>query len=137
MSHGETLASVTDSGSVVDKTCRTAFLKLMSLLPQGVMEIRENGTHVATYGKPDDTLHAIIDIQHIKAYRQLLLGGSIAAGETYMDKLWTTPDLTSVIRIFARNLNFRPLRLMIYISTSVSGPLARAKEKNSASTMPA
>lgn len=106
MSHGETLASVTDSGSVVDKTCRTAFLKLMSLLPQGVMEIRENGTHVATYGKPDETLHASIDIQHIKAYRQLLLGGSIAAGETYMDKLWTTPDLTSVIRIFARNLNF-------------------------------
>ena len=106
MSHGETLASVTDSGSVVDKTCRTAFLKLMSLLPQGVMEIRENGTHVATYGKPDETLHALIDIQHIKAYRQLLLGGSIAAGETYMDKLWTTPDLTSVIRIFARNLNF-------------------------------
>ena len=106
MSHGETLASVTDSGSVVDKTCRTAFLKLMSLLPQGVMEIRENGTHVATYGKPNETLHALIDIQHIKAYRQLLLGGSIAAGETYMDKLWTTPDLTSVIRIFARNLNF-------------------------------
>ncbi|QPG06600.1 class I SAM-dependent methyltransferase [Salinimonas marina] len=106
MSHGETLASVTDSGSVVDKTCRTAFLKLMSLLPQGIMEIRENGVQVASYGKTDEDLHAIIDIQHIKAYRQLLLGGSIAAGETYMDKLWTTPDLTSVIRIFARNLNF-------------------------------
>ncbi|WP_218352702.1 SAM-dependent methyltransferase [Alteromonas lipotrueiana] len=106
MSHGETLASVISTGSVVDKSCRTAFLKLMSLLPQGAMEIRENGSRVATFGDPDDTLHAIIDIQDIKAYRQLLLGGSIAAGETYMACMWTTPDLTSVIRIFARNLSF-------------------------------
>ncbi|AXR07177.1 SAM-dependent methyltransferase [Salinimonas sediminis] len=106
MAHGETVASLAPTGSVIDKSCRTLFLKLMSLLPQGHMEIREQGNCVARYGNVDDSLKAVIDIQAITAYRQLLLGGSIAAGETYMDELWTTPDLTSVIQIFARNLGF-------------------------------
>src|SRR5690606_32538188 len=33
------------------------------------------------------------------------LGGSIASGELFIDKHWETPDLTSVIQIFARNLS--------------------------------
>ncbi|WP_026294587.1 SAM-dependent methyltransferase [Salinimonas chungwhensis] len=106
MSHGESAATILPAGSLVDRMSRTAFLKVMSVLPEGHMKIAEQGHTIAKFGNPDDPLQATIDIQSISAYRQLLFGGSIAAGETYMDGLWETPDLTSVIRIFARNLAF-------------------------------
>ena len=106
MSHGETVVSLTPTGSAIDRSCRTMFLNVMRILPEGYMEIRERGETIAVFGDKQDPLKAVIDIQHIQAYRRLLLGGSIAAGETYMDDLWRSPDLTSVIRIFARNLPF-------------------------------
>ena len=37
-------------------------------------------------------------------YRRLVIGGSIGAAELYIDMSWETDDLTSVIRVFARNL---------------------------------
>ena len=106
MSHGESAVTMLQAGSLIDRASRTAFLKVMSALPQGHMKIAEQGHTIARFGDPEDTLKATIDIQSIEAYRHLLFGGSIAAGETYMDGLWETPDLTSVIRIFARNLPF-------------------------------
>ncbi|WP_137166436.1 SAM-dependent methyltransferase [Salinimonas lutimaris] len=106
MSHGETVVSLAPTGSAIDRSCRTMFLNVMRILPEGYMEIRERGETIAAFGDKQDPLKAVIDIQHIQAYRRLLLGGSIAAGETYMDDLWRSPDLTSVIRIFARNLPF-------------------------------
>ena len=36
-------------------------------------------------------------------WEQLAWGGSIGAGESYCDGQWTTPDLTEVVRVLARN----------------------------------
>lgn len=104
MSHGETTFIFIHEGSAIDRSCRSAFLKVLSMLPEGHMLIKENGATVGEFGTPGHPLKADINIVDIKAYRALLFGGSVAAGETYTDGLWTTSDLTSVIRIFARNL---------------------------------
>lgn len=88
----------------LDRSCRSAFLKVMSILPEGHMTIIENGETIGDFGDKAQDLHATITILEPIAYRKLLFGGSVAAGETYAEGLWTTPDLTSVIRIFARNL---------------------------------
>jgi cyclopropane-fatty-acyl-phospholipid synthase len=37
-------------------------------------------------------------------YRRILTGGSIAAGETFIEGLWSSPDLTAVTRAFSANM---------------------------------
>ncbi len=43
-----------------------------------------------------------------EAYVRLLLGGATGAGEAYMDGLWSSPDLTRVLELGARNRRLAP-----------------------------
>jgi cyclopropane-fatty-acyl-phospholipid synthase len=79
-------------------------LKVFASLPQGQLIIKEKGVLVDTFGNKGSDLHAEIDFQCLSVYQSLLFGGSVASGETFSEGLWTTPNLTNVIRIFARNL---------------------------------
>lgn len=80
-------------------------LKLLSKLPKGNMLIREDGQLIGKFGNTSqDQLSAEIDIKDARFYTEILLNGSIGAGETYVEGYWKTPCLTSVIRIFAQNL---------------------------------
>ncbi|CAH0535204.1 Tuberculostearic acid methyltransferase UfaA1 [Vibrio stylophorae] len=47
---------------------------------------------------------AEIHIHHPDFYTQLVKGGSIAAGEIYIDGLWDSPDLTAVVQLIAENM---------------------------------
>lgn len=49
-------------------------------------------------------LTATIEVKHPAFYRRLLRGGSIAAGESYMDGWWDSPDLTRLMELISRNL---------------------------------
>lgn len=91
--------------SYVDRCCRQLFIKIMNALPEGCLVLKENGNLVAQCGEPNCDLHAEVDIHAPTVYKKLLLGGSVASGETYTDGLWSSPDLTNVIRLFARNVN--------------------------------
>lgn len=104
MSQGETIITSREAPSLGLRACRAAFLKCLSHMPEGQLTIKERGDTVGEFGDASSELRAVVDIQELVAYQRLLLGGSIAAGETYMEKQWETDDLTAVIRIFARNL---------------------------------
>ncbi len=104
MSQGETIITSREAPSLGLRVCRAAFLKCLSHMPEGQLTIKERGETVGEFGDASSELKAVVDIQDPVAYQRLLLGGSIAAGETYMEKQWETDDLTAVIRIFARNL---------------------------------
>ena len=119
MSHGESAFIFEQEASSIDRACRAAFLKVLSILPEGHMTIQENGTTVGEFGNPSHDLKADVNILNVKAYRQLLFGGSVAAGETYTDGLWTSSDLTSVIRIFARNLPMLDFRRYSIFSAAI------------------
>ncbi|MDM7859787.1 cyclopropane-fatty-acyl-phospholipid synthase family protein [Alteromonas sp. ASW11-36] len=105
MSHGEHAIAFEEELNWVNRTCKAIFLNVLSTLPHGQITIKERGTLVAAYGDANSDLKAEVDIQSPVAYKHLLVGGSVASGETYTDGLWTTPNLTNVIRIFARNLD--------------------------------
>ncbi len=90
--------------TIAQKLYRRIFFKALSQIELGKITIQEKGEEIACFGQPDRALHAYVNILCPSAYKHLLLGGSVASGETYMRGLWTTPDLTAVIRIFARNL---------------------------------
>ncbi|MCC2614743.1 cyclopropane-fatty-acyl-phospholipid synthase family protein [Aestuariibacter halophilus] len=104
MSNGEQVLSAVNKASWLDKVAKSALLSVFERLPQGYMILKERGSLVACFGDKHDPLHAEIDILDQRAYRRLLLGGSIAAGETFTDAWWDSPNLTHVIQLFARNL---------------------------------
>ena len=104
MPNGEQTLVVSSNTSWQHRSCRTIMLKVFASLPQGNMVIKERGVLVDTFGQKDSELHAEIDFQCLSVYQSLLFGGSVASGETFSDGLWTTPNLTNVIRVFARNL---------------------------------
>lgn len=56
------------------------------------------------FGDAKAALQAEVHVRHTRAYRRVLLGGSIAAAESYMDDEWDTPDLTAVIQVLALNM---------------------------------
>ena len=105
MSYGEeTLISAKPTASIIDRFCKTAFLKVLGELPHGHITVKENNETILISGDNTSDLKAEVHIIDPLAYRKLLLGGSVAAGESYMDGMRTSPDLTQVIQIFARNL---------------------------------
>ena len=101
--HENTLAQ-SDSLSWLDRLSRSLLLKIFATLPEGYMIIKERGVLVDRFGDANSDLHAEINFLDLRAYRKLLFGGSVASGETFTDNMWETPNLTNVIRIFARNL---------------------------------
>lgn len=92
-----------DLGSI-DKVLRKTVLSLLSRLTEGYLVVKERGQVVGRFGSEKSTLKAEIDIQKPGFYRRFLFGGSIGAAELFMDESWTTPNLTHVIQLFARNL---------------------------------
>ena len=77
--------------------------KLLSQLEQGHLTIVDQG-NTYTFGYASSALHAQITIHDPAIYRRILLGGgSLAAGETYVEGLWDTPDLTKVVQLLVRN----------------------------------
>jgi cyclopropane-fatty-acyl-phospholipid synthase len=84
---------------------RRLFEKVLLRLKGGRLTLVENG-HVRTYGADSpDGLAAMVEVHSPDFYRAALFGGEIGLGEAYMDRLWSTPDLISVIRLAIRNLN--------------------------------
>lgn len=100
----DALAVMQNDLTSVDKVLRKTVLGFLSKLTEGYLVVKERGEVVGKFGSETSSLKAEIDIQKRDFYRRFLFGGSIGAAELFMDESWTTPNLTHVIQIFARNL---------------------------------
>jgi cyclopropane-fatty-acyl-phospholipid synthase len=89
----------------LDTFARNRVLVLLGGIEYGHLSVNENG-NTYNFGQPQErsSLIAHINVSHPGFYRQLLFGGSIGAGEAYMDKTWWSPDLVQVIRLMAVNM---------------------------------
>jgi cyclopropane-fatty-acyl-phospholipid synthase len=83
---------------------RKMLFMLLSKATAGQLVWNENGYRVAEFGDSSDVLRAEINIIDQRFYKRALLGGSCAAGESFVDGWWNTPDLTKLIQFCARNL---------------------------------
>ncbi|CAB0150099.1 Tuberculostearic acid methyltransferase UfaA1 [Pseudidiomarina piscicola] len=100
----DTALLIDKQGSTTDKWARRAVVRLLNGLEQGYVTLSEQGQVIGHFGSEKSDLKAEINVLKPEFYRKLLLGGSIASGETFIDQAWETPDLTKVIQLFARNL---------------------------------
>jgi cyclopropane-fatty-acyl-phospholipid synthase len=94
--------SLHQSISLPDKWARNFFFKFARKLKYGQLIIKEDEESF-TFGEASD-LCAVITIHKNSVYADLVLGGSLAAGESFMRADWTSDDLTAFIRLFARNM---------------------------------
>lgn len=86
----------------VARWLKPRLLRQLSTLEGGVLIVEEAGrTHRLGQGGP---LTVRLRIHHDRVWRRIALGGSVAAGETYMDGDWHCDDLVALIRLLARNL---------------------------------
>tara|TARA_R110002126_G_scaffold119204_6_gene260023 strand:+ start:562 stop:1899 length:1338 start_codon:yes stop_codon:yes gene_type:complete len=91
--------------SWLTRLSRRAVLRQLGAINRGTISVHENG-EVLHFGQADsDGLHAEIHVQDAAAYSMIASNGSVGSGEAYIHGYWSTPDLTSVTRLFVRNLD--------------------------------
>ena len=83
---------------------RKIILSHFKRLKRGRLNIIEgNRRHV--FGEYSDRfpIEATVTVHHPRTYLKLMLGGTVGAGESYMENLWSADDLTKVVRIVVLN----------------------------------
>lgn len=87
----------------LDKRCRSLVHSVFSKLTYGQLEVVEGSNHhFFPEHIEDKSLKAKLVIHDISIYRDFVRGGSIGAAEAFIAGKWTSPNLTNVIRIFAK-----------------------------------
>ena len=78
-------------------------LRVLGRLECGSLKIHD-GLDSLHLGNSDDPVgpHAEVHVHDAAVYRQILTGGTIAAGETYIQGAWTSPDPVAVRRALLR-----------------------------------
>jgi cyclopropane-fatty-acyl-phospholipid synthase len=87
--------------SIIDQLAERAVRGRMSKIAHGGLALRHDGstTDYGRGGDPSATLH----VHDAAFFRAMAFGGHIGAAESYVRGEWTSDDLASLIRIFARN----------------------------------
>lgn len=96
-----TLTNGDASIGVIDKMAKKLIISFLSNMQHGSLTFEE-GSEQFHLGNLKAKLHGKIVIHDTRGYSKILLGGSIGAGEAYTQGLWSSPDLTKVIQVLAR-----------------------------------
>ena len=91
--------------SVLGTLARPWLFRLLDRLDDGQLEIADpvGRRRLGRVSELPSVLRAEVEIADTGVYPRLVWGGSIGAAETYADRRWSSPDLTAVIRLLARN----------------------------------
>ncbi|UTF60703.1 cyclopropane-fatty-acyl-phospholipid synthase family protein [Gilvimarinus sp. DA14] len=89
-----------------EQVAKKLVLKTLKKLRHGCLRIHEHDD-CYTFGERPQSAELVADI-HVHdpaAYADVAFSGSVGSGEAYMSGYWSTPNLTSVVRIFVRNMD--------------------------------
>ncbi|HIF9538662.1 class I SAM-dependent methyltransferase [Photobacterium damselae] len=92
------------TSSISFQISRKVVMALLSQLSHAGLTVTEPNREQLFFGDKSSDLQAQLTIHNQSFYKRLLQGGSIAAGEAYIDHWWESPNVTDVIRVLARNL---------------------------------
>ena len=89
--------------SFTDRIARSLVLKSLENITIGSVKLIESGKTYA-FGCGSDGMHqASIQVHSPKSYRAIAFGGTVGAGRAFIEGLWSTDDLASLVRIFIIN----------------------------------
>lgn len=87
----------------LERWARRLAFSLLSGLKGGGLTVLD-GEDRFEFGDRGAELQACIRVLDPRFYRRLMTGGSIGAAESWVEGGWHSPDLTALVRLFARNL---------------------------------
>jgi cyclopropane-fatty-acyl-phospholipid synthase len=90
--------------SRLERFARRLLLSRLEKLEEGQIVLSENGQHL-TFGKLTEAypLTAQIRVRNPKFYSEIAFGGSIGAGEAYINGYWACDELSDLLRILIHN----------------------------------
>jgi cyclopropane-fatty-acyl-phospholipid synthase len=86
----------------LDRLARAALGRRLESIGRGRLTLEDRETRRA-FGRLGE-LAATIRIEDPRAYRRMVLGGGLGAADAWIRGWWTADDLTTLLRIFVRNL---------------------------------
>ncbi|MCW8329359.1 cyclopropane-fatty-acyl-phospholipid synthase family protein [Photobacterium sp. SDRW27] len=89
---------------VTDNIARTVIFGILRQLQGSGVTVSEVEGETYHFGDRQAPCQAQLIVNNPSFYQRVLKGGSIAAGEAYIDGWWDSPDLTLVVRVIAMNL---------------------------------
>lgn len=95
-------ALVTAPTKGLDSVAKRTLTALLGQLKHGSLTLVDGGQQ--TFGTPEG-IHATLTIHHPSAYRQIVMGGSIGAGEAFIKGHWSSPNRVALIQLFCKNLS--------------------------------
>ncbi len=90
--------------SLLDRFARNLVLKRLDGIHHGQLTVIENGV-AKTFGREtsDFPQSATLEITDPRCFAEIAFGGSIGAGEAFMQGYWHSADLVALVRILLRN----------------------------------
>ena len=88
----------------IDRWCRNLFIQKLEKLEVGEIQLIDtDGSH--SFGSPEknNPLTVAINVTDQRFYSDIAFGGTVAAGEAYMQGYWSCSNLTDLIRIMIGN----------------------------------
>lgn len=85
----------------IDQFAKKVLVSILGKMQQACLILVDDQQEIIL-GDPTASLKGKIVIKNSKTYRKILLGGSVAAGESYIQGWWSSPDLTKVIQVLGR-----------------------------------
>jgi cyclopropane-fatty-acyl-phospholipid synthase len=82
---------------------RALLLKALRGIRHGHLELRLPGGEVHRFGDSASELQAVVAVKDERLFSRAVFGGDIGIGEAFVDGLWTSPDLVSLVRLAVRN----------------------------------
>ncbi|MFI3216115.1 MAG: cyclopropane-fatty-acyl-phospholipid synthase family protein [Methylococcales bacterium] len=99
----EIVCDLSKNSTRIDLFLRSRFLKKLGYIENAVLIISDSLGEHTLGSEGSDGLCARINVLNMNFYRQLAVGGSIGAAQSYMDNDWEADDLCRVIQILVRN----------------------------------
>jgi cyclopropane-fatty-acyl-phospholipid synthase len=93
------------TASPVGASWRGLVLPRIAGLTEGLLTLRENGSGTTFGHAAADGLAAEVEVKDPAFWRRVATGGTLGSAESYAAGEWDTPDLTSVVRLVARNVS--------------------------------
>ncbi len=88
----------------LDSVAKRAVHRRLAGLAHGAIAVRD-GSSIQHYGKPTAScpLSVTLRVHDPRFYSEVAFGGSIGAGEAYMQGYWSVDNLTALLRILLQN----------------------------------
>jgi len=100
--HTSVLRTATDTNTVPLRWVERLFVRLLRRLRSGRLRIEFPSGAQCVVGE-QDLPQVNLQIQHPSFFKKVLRGGSVGFGEAYVEGLWTTNDLSALLKLLARN----------------------------------